>query len=95
MWAVADSCRKVPEVVDEVIEVPLACCPDCAGALEMVTPIEQFIEELPVVRPHVTRLRAYEGRCPGCRRALPGVFAGGVRHPAAPAGPGTISRTGS
>lgn len=64
------SCRKVPEVVDEVIEVPLPHCPDCAGTLEMVTPIEQFIEELPVVRPHVTRLRTYEGRCPCCDKLV-------------------------
>ena len=64
------SCRKVPAVIDEVIEVPLSCCPDCAGALEMVTPIEQFIEELPVVRPHVTRLRTYEGRCPCCDKLV-------------------------
>jgi len=64
------SCRKVPVVIDQVIEVPLPCCPDCAGALEMVTPIEQFIEELPVVRPHVTRLRTYEGRCPCCDKLV-------------------------
>lgn len=64
------SSRKVPVEIDEVIEVPLPCCPDCAGALEMVTPIEQFIEELPVVRPHVTRLRTYEGRCPCCEKLV-------------------------
>jgi len=64
------SCRKAPAVIDEVIEVPLPCCPDCAGALEMVTPIEQFIEELPVVRPHVTRLTTYEGRCPCCDKLV-------------------------
>ena len=64
------SCRKVPVVIDEVIEVPLPHCPECAGALEMVTPIEQFIEELPVVRPHVTRLTTYEGRCPCCDKLV-------------------------
>ena len=64
------SCRRVPEVVDEQIEVPLACCPHCAGALEMRTPIEQFIEELPPVRPHVTRLRTFEAHCPRCEKLV-------------------------
>ncbi|MEI8234803.1 MAG: hypothetical protein WCH57_08975, partial [Verrucomicrobiota bacterium] len=45
------SYRRVPEVVDEAIEVPLPCCPDCAGALEKLTPVEQWIEEVPPVRP--------------------------------------------
>ena len=64
------SCRRVPEGVDEEIEVALPCCPHCAGALEMLTPIEQFIEELPPVRPHVTRLVTYEGRCPRCEQSV-------------------------
>ena len=64
------SCRRVPEVVDEIIGVPLRCCPDCAGALEMLTPVEQFIEELPAVRPHLTRLTTYEGRCPRCAKLV-------------------------
>ena len=64
------SCRRVPEVIDEHIEVPLPCCPHCAGALEMLTPIEQFIEELPPVRPHVTRRRTFEGRGPRCEKLV-------------------------
>lgn len=64
------SCRRVPEVIDEAIEVPLPCCPQCAGALSMVTPIEQFIEELPPVRPHVTRLVTYEGHCARCEQLV-------------------------
>lgn len=64
------SCRRVPEVIDEDIEVPLRCCPHCSGGLEMVTPIEQFIEELPPVRPHVTRLRTFEGHCPRCEKLV-------------------------
>ena len=64
------SCRRVPEMVDEHIEVPLPCCPHCAGALEMIMPLDQFIEELPPVRPHVTRLRTYEGRCPRCEKLV-------------------------
>jgi transposase len=64
------SCRRVPEFIDETIEVPLPCCPQCAGALSMLTPLDQFIEELPPVRPHVTRLVTYEGHCPRCERLV-------------------------
>jgi len=60
------SCRKVPEVVDEVIEVNLECCPQCRGALIGVMPVVQYIEELPPVRPQVTRLTTYEGHCLKC-----------------------------
>ncbi|HEY5891821.1 MAG TPA: hypothetical protein VIT91_01195, partial [Chthoniobacterales bacterium] len=58
------SCRKVPQVIDDEIEVPLRGCPYCAGVLEGVIPVVQYIEELPEVRPHVTRLKTYEGHCP-------------------------------
>ena len=64
------SCRRVPEHVDEVIEVALPCCPRCTGALEALTPIEQFIEELPVVRPRVTRLVTCEGHCGRCAQLV-------------------------
>jgi hypothetical protein len=46
--------------------VPLPACPHCGGAVEGVEPIEQFIEEIPPVRPRVTHLVTYRGRCPQC-----------------------------
>lgn len=58
--------RAVPAQVDEHIEVPLPACPHCGGAVEALEPIEQFIEEIPPVRPRVTRLVTYRGRCPDC-----------------------------
>jgi transposase len=58
--------RAVPTRVDEHVEVPLPSCPHCGGAVEAVEPIEQFIEELPPVRPKVTRLVTYRGQCPHC-----------------------------
>jgi transposase len=58
--------RSVPERVDERIEVPLPACPHCGGAVEALEPIEQFIEEIPPVRPRVTHLITYRGRCPDC-----------------------------
>jgi hypothetical protein len=48
--------RVVPENIDETAEVPLAECPNCGGPVTVVTPVEQFIEEIPVVTPHVTAI---------------------------------------
>ena len=64
------SCRRVPEHVEEAIEVALPCGPHGAGALAMVTPIEPFIEELPVGRPHLTRLVPCAGHCPRCEQLV-------------------------
>jgi transposase len=58
--------RSRPERIDAVVEVPLEVCPDCGGRLEGVRAVEQFIEEIPPLRPHVTRLVTYEGQCGRC-----------------------------
>jgi transposase len=58
--------RVVPTHVDAEVEVPLPCCPQCGGGVEELEPIEQFIEEIPPVRPTVTRLVTYRGQCPQC-----------------------------
>jgi hypothetical protein len=58
--------RAVPDHVDEHAVVPLTGCPHCGGPVTAVEAIEQFIEEIPPVRPHVTRLVTYRGRCAAC-----------------------------
>jgi transposase len=60
------SYRAVPDHVDEHAEVPLTGCPCCGGAVTQVVPVEQFIEEIPPIRPHVTRIITYKGTCPRC-----------------------------
>ena len=52
--------------MDEEIDVALEGCPHCGGPVHGVTPVEQLIEDLPPIRPYVTRLRTYEGECPRC-----------------------------
>jgi hypothetical protein len=59
-------CRRMPEQVDDEIDVPLDRCPRCGGDLEEVRLVEQVIEEIPPMRPRVVRLRTYRGRCAGC-----------------------------
>ena len=58
--------RTVPDHVDEHAEVPLTGCPHCGGPVAAVEAVERFIEEIPPVRPHVTRLVTYRGCCVTC-----------------------------
>jgi hypothetical protein len=58
--------RPVPTQVDETIVAPLDQCPQCGGPVTDVQVCEQYIEDLPPVRPHVTKLTTYVGICPGC-----------------------------
>jgi hypothetical protein len=56
--------------VDEEIFVPLLGCPHCGGEVGPRRPVVQYIEELPVVRPHVTKLVTEEAACPHCQQAV-------------------------
>ena len=58
--------RRAPDHIDEHVEVPLAACPHCGGAVADVHAVTQYIEDLPPVRPHVTELVTYRGRCRRC-----------------------------
>jgi transposase len=58
--------RSVPDHVDEHADVPLTGCPHCGGPVTAVEAIEQFIEEIPEIRPRVTHLVTYRGCCASC-----------------------------
>ena len=60
------SWRRKPDHVDEQITVPLDKCPQCGGPVHAITPVEQYIEEIPEVRVHVKHLTTYRGVCPRC-----------------------------
>jgi len=64
------SCRAIPDYVDEEIFVPLSGCPHCGGEVGPRRLVVQYIEELPVVRPHVTKLVTEEAACPHCQQAV-------------------------
>jgi len=55
---------RPPEVHREIVE-PLECCPHCRGSVGNLRPITQYIEELPEIKPEVTRLTTFQGTC-GC-----------------------------
>ncbi len=60
------SCRSIPEQVDQEVEVPLRCCPHCQGQVTDRAPLVQWIEEIPPLRPVVTRLVTWQANCPRC-----------------------------
>jgi transposase len=62
------SWRRPPPQVDETLEVPLAHCPACGGAVGHRRRIEQLIEEIPPLRPRVFRIITYSGVCRHCGR---------------------------
>ena len=68
--------RPIPEQVDREVEVALpVSCPRCGGALEHERTAEQYQEDLPEVRPVVSRFRVHIGRCQRCGRRVQ------ARHP--------------
>lgn len=58
--------RPIPDHVDETISVPLDACPRCGGAVVNCVPLEQYIEEIPPVRPRVIKLVTCQGSCARC-----------------------------
>lgn len=64
------SFRPRPEPIDEVIHVPLEQCPHCGEAVSDRQPLVQYIEEIPVVRPHVTQLTTEQGWCAHCQQEV-------------------------
>ena len=51
--------REIPDHVDEHFEVPLKQCPIGQGPVGSLEPREQYIEDLPPTRPHVTQGREW------------------------------------
>jgi transposase len=63
--------RHRPDRIDESIEVELCVCPHCGGSRFIdQSQIEQFIEDIPPVRPLITRLTTYEATCVRCGQSV-------------------------
>jgi transposase len=58
--------RRVPAKIDETVCVALDCCPKCRGPVELGQMVTQYIEELPPIKPIVTRLVTWIGQCVNC-----------------------------
>ncbi|MBX3440270.1 MAG: IS66 family transposase [Planctomycetaceae bacterium] len=60
------ACRPRPEVIDQEVEVPLPECPHCQGAVTGVQKREQFVEEIPPIRPVCVKVTTWTGTCARC-----------------------------
>jgi transposase len=64
------SFRPKPQHIDEQVQVPLQGCPHCGGPVSQKSSLVQYIEEIPVVRPHVTELVTEQGWCAHCQQEV-------------------------
>jgi transposase len=63
--------RHQPDHIDEYIDVALCVCPQCGGRrFTDQAQIEQTIEDIPPIRPRVTRLTTYEATCMQCGQSV-------------------------
>jgi transposase len=58
--------RPTPDRVGETKEQPLAVCPVCGGPLTDLKDHEQFVVDIPIVQPTVTRYLTHSGACAQC-----------------------------
>jgi len=62
--------KPAPEEVRETKETPLDCCPECRGALSERKEHEQFVVDIPPVKPEITRYVTYSGYCSSCQQRV-------------------------
>jgi transposase len=60
--------RPVPEHVDAEVNVPLGPCPFCGGEVDEHGTDDQYVVDIPHVKPHVTKYVNHHGRCKRCGR---------------------------
>jgi transposase len=59
-----------PEAVSETKVEPLACCPECGGEVTNRKEHEQFVVDIPAVKPVVVRYVTESGYCAHCRQRV-------------------------
>ena len=59
-----------PEEVTETKVEPLVCCPECAGEVVQGKEHEQFVVDIPPVKPVITRYVTESGYCPTCQKRV-------------------------
>jgi transposase len=58
--------RPIPDPVDVEVDVPLGSCPHCGGDVDEHGTDEQYVVDIPPVKPHVTKYVNHHGRCTRC-----------------------------
>jgi len=62
--------RPTPEEVTETKPEPLACCPECDGEVIQRKEHEQFVVDIPPVKPVITRYVTESGYCKTCQKRV-------------------------
>jgi transposase len=62
--------RPIPDYVDAEVEVPLGACPWCGGDVDEHGTDEQYVVDVPPVKPHVTKYVNHHGCCGKCGRRV-------------------------
>ncbi|TLN00116.1 IS66 family transposase, partial [bacterium] len=63
--------RRIPDHVDEVIDVEVETCPHCGTPLgREVEVVERYVEDYKPTRSHVTKYRVRRYWCPKCRKKV-------------------------
>lgn len=62
--------RPTPEEVTETKVEPLICCPECNSEVTQRKEHEQFVVDIPPVKPVVTRYMTESGYCPTCQKRV-------------------------
>ncbi len=62
--------RPTPKRIDETKEVRLHGCPECGGRLREIHQHEQYVADIPKIRPIITRYVTYSGYCVACRKRV-------------------------
>lgn len=66
----APAWRRPPAQVDETIELTMDRCPACKAFVKSDRVDEQFVEDIPPVRPVVRRFLVHSAYCKRCRRRV-------------------------
>ncbi len=62
--------RPVPDHVEAEVDVPLGSCPFCGGEVDEHGTDDQYVVDIPPVRPHATKYVNHHGRCKRCGRRV-------------------------
>ena len=64
--------REKPAAKDvkETKVAPLQICPECGGSLSEMREHEQYVADIPVVEPEITRYVTYSGYCADCHKRV-------------------------
>lgn len=62
--------RPIPDRVDAEVDVPLGACPSCGGDVDEHGTDEQYVVDVPPVKPHVTKYVNHHGCCQRCGRRV-------------------------